>query len=260
MAWRVRWVAISIAAITAACLGAYFLIMAAHQGGSSRDSASKPPAATDTVMLPVVACPTDDAYENTSPPRYPAAEAVVLPARLAGKFALYSDRGRLVQPVIGPRGWNCSVFIAVDGGLVVNIFPPGGSAKGPTLVSASRDVACTGCMYSEVCPLVPYATEIFGNQGYACPSGRVPGETVKWLAGPRAYASSGADVISFTDAPDVHGYGPVSGGANPALGLLLFSWDRGSSNVSVISCTVAPSYATVCPVILSYLQQQRWIG
>jgi len=260
MARRVRWTAISIAAITAACLGAYFAIMAVHQGSSTRDSAGKPLAATRAVMLPVVACPTQYGIENTRPARYPAAEAVVLPAQLAGGFALYSDRGRLVQPVIGPRGWDCSVLVAVDGGLGVSVFPPGGSANGPTLVSASRDVACMGCMYGEVCPLVPYAHAIFGYADLPCASGRVPDEAVRWLAGPRSYAPSGADVISFTDPPGVHGYGAASGGAYPARGLLLFSWARGSSNVSVISCTVAPSYAAVCPVILSYFQQQRWIG
>jgi len=186
---------------------------------------------------------------------------MVLGAGQGGKFALYSDRYRTVQPVLGPYGWDCSVSVAVDGGLSVTIFPPGQSTRGPDLITADSQPACTGCIYDEVCPLVPYAAKIMGYTYLPCNSRRAPGEVVTWLAGSRAYALSGADIIGFTDPPGVHGYGAGSGGHYPARGILRFSWSReGSPSMSVITCTVAPAYKSACPVILGLAAKQMWSG
>jgi hypothetical protein len=182
---------------------------------------------------------------------------MALPTGLAGKVTLYSDKGRSIRPVIGPAGWGCSVLVAADGSQVVSVFPPGQSAQGPMLVEASSVPACVGCMYDAVCPLIPYADRIFGTGYGGCPAGRVPGEVVTWLAGPRAYATHGLDVVGFTDPPGVHGYGAASGGAYPATGVLLFTWGNARSyGVSEMSCTVAPTYEASCKEILTLFQRE----
>jgi hypothetical protein len=128
------------------------------------------------------------------------------------------------------------------------------------LVQASSVPACIGCMYDAICPLIPYAGEIFPGFG-GCLAGRAPGEVVTWLAGPRAYATHGFDVVGFTDPPGVHGYGAASGGAYPANGVLLFTWGgAGSPGESEISCTVAPPYEASCKEILTVFQQEKWAG
>jgi hypothetical protein len=251
---RLRWV-ISAALLLAAIAGTYLGIMVTSPGGH----ASNPPATA--ALLTVVACPTSYSMEGSRTTQYPAAAPMSLGAGQDGKFALYSDKYRSLQPVLGPQGWNCSVLVAVDGGLSVTIFPPGQSARGPNLITAYSEPACVGCIYGEVCPLVPYATQIFDYPYLPCTSSPVPGEVVTWLAGPRTYEKSGADIIGFTDPPGVHGYGAGSGGHYQARGILRFSWSTtGSTGMSVITCTVAPAYESACPVILGLAAKQMWNG
>lgn len=252
---RRLWWMISAAVLAAAVVATYLGITARSPGSQTRSSSA---AAT---LLTVVACPSSYGIEGAKAPQYPAAASMVLGARRAGKVALYSDRYRTVQPVLGPQGWECSVFVAVDGGLSVTVFPPGQSTRGPDLITAYSEPACTGCIYGEVCSLVPYAAKVLGYTDLPCDSRRARGEVVKWLTGSRAYRPSGADIIGFTDPPGVHGYGAGSGGRYPARGILRFSWSRvGSPSMSVITCTVAPVYESVCPVILGLAARQRWSG
>ena len=265
MAGRARWTAIAIVVALVVSVGAYWGVSAAlhnRSGGTGTPNpspASSGPAAS-TVLLPVVACPSTYGTTGVPSANYPAAENIELPTKMIGALALYSDKGRAIQPITGPAGWGCSVHVAVDGGLVVNVFPPGESGTGPMVVSAYGEPACTGCMYDAVCPLIPYAEKIFGYP-FPCQSGRSPGEAVKWLAGPKAYATHGFDVVGFTDPPGIHGDGTASGGRYPAHGVLLFTWSStGSLGVAEISCTVAPSYEPDCPEILALFQQERWNG
>jgi hypothetical protein len=251
---RRRWLMVSAALLVVALAGTYVSIKAANSG--SRASSSSRAA-----LLTVVACPSTYGGEGAKAALYPAAASMVLGARQGSKFALYSDRYRSVQPVLGPRGWACSVFQAADGGLSVTVFPSGQSSRGPDLITAYSEPACTGCMYGEACPLIPYAAKVLDFTYLPCTASRVPGEIVTWLAGSRAYSPSGADIIGFTDSPGVHGYGAGSGGRYPARGILRFSWSSaGSPSMSVITCTVAPAYKSACPVILGQAAKQMWSG
>jgi hypothetical protein len=250
---RRLWWVISAAVLVAAIVGTYLGVKAA----SSDSDASSP--ATTAELLTVVACPSGHGISGFQAPRYPAAISTVLEAGQVGKFALYSDSYRTVQPVLGPQGWDCSVDEAVDGGLSVDIFPPGQSAQGPDLINAYSEPACVGCIYTEVCPLIPYVTRIMSSYDFPCPASRPPGEAVTWLSGPRAYTTSGADIIGFTDPPGVHGNGAGSGGRYPSRGILRFSWSPvGSPSSSVVTCTVAPAYESACSVILGLAAKQRW--
>jgi serine/threonine-protein kinase len=261
-AWLYTGIAAAVITVAAGSLAA--VAVSRHHGGAPRIAASgsRPAVSSGTAvtsaLLPVMACPSTYGAGGVPPAAYPSAERMALPAGLAGKVALYSDQGRSARPALGPAGWGCSVQVAADGSLVVSVFPPGESATGPMLVEAYRVPACVGCMYDAVCPLIPYAGKIFGSGLGSCPAGRVPGEVVTWLAGPKAYATRGFDVVGFTDPPGVHGYGAASGGAYPAHGVLLFTWaGAGSYAVSEMSCTVAPKYEATCKEILTLFQQQR---
>ena len=252
---RRLWWIISAILLAAVVIGTYFGITATSPGSQA---SSSPATAT---LLTVVACPSSYGIEGARTPQYPAAVSMVLGAGQIGKFALYSDKYRTVQPVLGPRGWDCSVSVAVDGGLSVTVFPPGQSARGPDLINAGSEPRCVGCIYDEVCQLVPYASKALGSIYSSCGSSRARGEVVRWLSGSRVYAPSGADIIGFTDPPGVHGYGAGSGGPYPARGILRFSWNRaGSPSMSVITCTVAPDYKSACPVILGLAAKQMWSG
>lgn len=252
---RRLWWMISAATVATAAVATYLGITATSPESQARSSSA---AAT---LLTVVACPSSYGIEGFKAPLYPAAVSMVLGAGQGSKFALYSDRYRTVQPVLGPQGWDCSVDEAVDGGLSVTIFPPGQSTRGPDLITANSEPACTSCIYDEVCPLVPYAAKVMDYTYLPCVSSRAPGEVVRWLAGSRGYAPSGADIIGFTDPPGVHGYGAGSGGHYPAHGILRFSWSgAGSPSASVITCTVAPRYESACPVILGLAAKQMWSG
>lgn len=252
---RRLWWMICAVALAGAAAGTYLVITAT----SPRSQAGSSSAPT---LLTVVACPSHYGTEGAKAPQFPAAASIVLGARRDGKFALYSDRYRTVQPVLGPQGWHCSAFVAVDGGRLISIFPPGQSTHGPDLITAYSEPACTGCIYGEVCSLVPYAAKVLGYTNLPCDSSRTPGQVVTWLAGSRTYRPRGADIIGFTDPPGVHGYGAGSGGHYPARGIMRFSWSRGTGNpsMSVITCTVARSYESVCPVVLGLAARQRWSG
>jgi hypothetical protein len=243
------------AALLAVAVGAYFGVKAIDSGSPAGSSSATP------TLLTVVACPSSYGVNGARTSLYPAAISMVLGAGNDDKFALYSDSYRSIQPVLGPQGWDCSITVATDGGLLVAVFPPGQSAHGSDLVSAYSEPACTGCIYDDVCPLVPYAAKVMNYTYLPCDSSRVPGQEVTWLTGPRTYASRGADIIGFTDPPGVHGYGSGSGGHYPAHGILRFSWNRtGNPSMSVITCTVAPVYESACPVILDLAAKQMWNG
>ena len=172
-----RWTAVVVIAVVAALAafgGVYWGVGALRHGASSDDSSSggRSPggsgSAVSTVLLPVVACKSTYGMTGGPSPAYPAAESMALPSRLVGKVALYSNSDRWVRPILAPVGWDCSVEVAVDGGEVVNVFPPGGSGNGPMLVTADSEPACTSCIYDSICPLIPYAAQMF--PGYqACP-------------------------------------------------------------------------------------------
>lgn len=252
---RRLWWVISAALVAAAVVGTYFGIMAASPGSKASSSSST------AVLLTVVACPSSYGLNGALPAQYPAAVSMVLGAGQGSKFALYSDKYRTVQPVLGPQGWDCSVLEGADGNLRVNIFQPGQATGGPDLIEADSVPACVGCIYDDVCALVPYAAKVLDYTNLPCDSSRAAREVVTWLTGSRTYAPSGADIIGFTDPPGVHGYGAGSGGHYPAHGILRFSWNRtGSPSMSVITCTVAPGYESACPVILGLAAKQLWSG
>lgn len=270
--------------LAAAAKGAGGLILTAATiiGSLATDLVSGVWAATDTllgntthvltvqrpaevsILLPVVACPSS--YGLTQPPtRFPASQAITLPASQASQLSYYSDQARSVRPVLGPRGWRCTAIVGADGGLEISVFPPGGSASGSELVEAGDDSACVGCIYDDACPLVPHVAAELGMGATAppCESPQPARQDETWLSGSPAQAPSGNDAVSITDPPGVKGYAASSGGRYLATAVLLYSWPSpgtGNPSAAIDNCTLPPAKADLCTTILITFRQQHWTG
>jgi hypothetical protein len=128
------------------------------------------PAST---TLPVVGCaPTYGVPPTTADPKAPTSVTISTPPFDQPRLSGYSDlRGFL--PLVAPAGWTCKALEATDGGQAVGVTPPGvsprdswGVGSKPTLpladgVYGSRVPACQGCVYDEICGIVPSAEADF---------------------------------------------------------------------------------------------------
>jgi hypothetical protein len=123
--------------------------------------------------VPVVVCPTEYGVPPTaSDPHAPTSLTIVSPAFDRPKLSGYSDR-RGFLPVVGPAGWNCKAIEAGDGGQGIGVTPPGVAPRDswvnavpPKLppadgVFASWEPGCQGCVYGEICGIVPSADADF---------------------------------------------------------------------------------------------------
>ena len=124
-----------------------------------------------STTLPVVGCTTTHGVPPTpADPKAPTSVTITThdQPRLSG----YSDlRGFL--PLVGPAAWTCKALEATDGGQAVGVTPPGvsprdswGVGSKPTLpladgVYGSLVPACQGCVYDEICGIVPSADADF---------------------------------------------------------------------------------------------------
>jgi hypothetical protein len=253
---RAKIVIVSCVALAAVAVA---LVASGLIGGGSRREAG---GAQHSSVVPVVACPTTYGLAGAPKAGYPAAESVDVAADLGSRLAYYSDARRSVQPILGPRGWACSVDIGADGGLGFAIFPRGGSADGPMEVDAHNDSACVGCMYSDACQLIPHVAAEIHYSRVPCLATRPPRQTLTWIAGSPNMSKSGSDVVGFVDPPGVKGYATPSGVPYYAGGVMLYSWGQpsppGNSNVSVINCTLPGSDRDLCTAILEAFRDQSW--
>ncbi|MDQ1466037.1 MAG: hypothetical protein QOH10_452, partial [Actinomycetota bacterium] len=126
------------------------------------------PGATTT--LPVVVCDTSEGTSALPSERAPTSVKVPAPPPFdAPKLSGYSDsHGRL--PITGPAGWSCKALDATDGGVAIGITPPGVSPRDSWGVGGKPESdgvfalsggACQGCIYTEVCAIVPGADADF---------------------------------------------------------------------------------------------------
>ena len=226
--------------------------------------ASSPPASASasSTVIPVVACQTGSGslFPTASSPRYPATATIAVPPSLGNRLAYYSDSARSLQPIVGPRGWSCSVGVGGDGSTGIGIFPPGGSSDSPEQVDAGSPSAVSS-IYGTACPLVPHvAAEIPIIVPSSC--SRPAQEAVTWYSGSPAQTSAGHDAVGFVDPPGIKGDGDPSGGAYYARGMLLYAWGgapRVGYGASLMTCTLPGSDSDLCAAILTAFRQQSWL-
>jgi hypothetical protein len=139
----------------------------AHAGDTATLTVCTGPPSAATAVLPVVVCPTQTGtLPSPSDPHAPTSVTVPTPSFAAPKLSGYSDlRGLL--PTTAPEGWTCKALDSTDGGTALGITPPGATPRDswgvggkvtqpPTDgVFAQSDGACQGCVYGDVCSIVP---------------------------------------------------------------------------------------------------------
>jgi hypothetical protein len=228
-------------------------------------------------VVPVIQCPTSYGFPNPGPSGapYPSTIALDVPDATAEQLAAYSDDYRDLTPVLGPRGWSCSVSIGADGSTGVLIYPPAAATPtpgsegqiGPPLVSAASDSACMGCIYQTVCPFVPTAAQQLGYQGWACSNTPPAQETVRFVNGSPTTSPPAAifDVIDVTDPPGVSGDADGSGGPDTAEGVILYDSVSSSGTVgqttyaSGESCALPASDQGLCTAIIDDFVTRAWL-
>ena len=222
--------------------------------------------------LPVVACPTGRAITHSSPTTtVPHTRPTSLPAGLAAKLSYYSDDVRSLPPVLGPSGWHCWVQTGADGSGTIAIFwaiPPSdptfraepGTYQGKSVqaVVATWTPACQGCVFDQVCAVVPAAVSQLGEGMPACKS-KPPQEQVSWLRGsPTATTPPTDDAVSFLDPPGISGTGVPSGGLLPANGVMLYRFDSRGGRSSTETCTSVATLDSPCNAILNDFVVRNW--
>ena len=125
------------------------------------------------VTVQVVACPTvSGVVPSPSDPVPPKSVTIATPSFTSPALGAYSDRlGFLLTTA--PAGWNCKAIDGGDGSAAVGVTPPGVTPRDswgvgdkvtqpPTDgVFSQSDGACQGCVYGDVCEIVPSAAADF---------------------------------------------------------------------------------------------------
>lgn len=197
------------------------------------------------VSVPTVRCPTQLGIPSLAVP-LPATTRAPVPPSDAPLLAAYRDR--LGHTVLGPRRWLCRSEIGADGTLLIALHPrgtppPRGShvrspGDGVTLQNGS---ACQSCIYAMVCSLQPTAPVVRAYQSsFPCPA--------KPLSEQTARLSSNSTL--FYDPRGVVGQGDPSGGADPALGVLISTDFGREAQAAQATCTLPAAEAALCQAII----------
>jgi hypothetical protein len=208
------------------------------------------------VTVPVTVCPTEQGSTGPNDPHAPATVTISAPPFTTPALAAYSGkRGFLV--IGAPAGWSCKAIEAGDGGQGIGATPPGsaprdswGDPAHPTApltdgVFGAAENACQGCVYSEVCDIVPTAAADFA--GFGIPCTRPSGETV---------IDRGNGVYEYDD--------PASTiGPDTARSILRYVRKTAQTDASVVreTCILPSSERTVCDALFAEflsLQPTPW--
>lgn len=195
------------------------------------------PAAPANVRIAVKACPTQYAIPGSGGKR-PAHAAVDLKAAQAKQLRAWA--GGSTPIVLAPRGYACKALVGADGGVHMQLAPPGAATSGPA-IDVEVEGACVGCITAMVCGLFP-AAEL--EMGYPCTTVRPKRERVAKLL---------PTVRAFIDPAGVKGSGAPSGGRLQAIGAVVFVPDR-SAFAARVTCTVERSDSALCqPIVADFL-------
>jgi len=206
-------------------------------------------AAPSPRPVTVVACHAAVGAEGVTPPPIPAQLSAVLTPEAASQLRFFSDG---FVTVLAPRAWRCAGLAAADGGLSLSVFPvrqpdPLGAGRVPSNaagVTVFVDYTGHGPGAHLVCTLFPgtRAAQLAAQTG-GCPRS-APRETVR---------RPSVDAARFDDPAGVRGVGVPSGGANRAVGAVVYPQPRPepeSVTVSKVTCTAARATAALCPAIV----------
>jgi hypothetical protein len=200
--------------------------------------------------LPVVVCDTTYGVPpDASSPKAPKSITIKNPPFDSPKLSGYSDlRGYL--PITAPAGWNCKAIEAGDGGQGVGVTPPGVAPRDNYItgypntlpladgVFAMYDPACQGCVYGEICGIVPSADADFpdfaANGG--CPVEHPAGEHVTPLGDNRYAIDDPAGTIGPDAAHSVLRYTPRTASTD--------------AQAMRITCILPASQRNVCSAII----------
>ncbi len=204
--------------------------------------------------VPVVACPSTYGIPGGQPPDYPSRMAMKVPNSIGSAFLdFYSDGYRILTPVLGPAGWNCSTNLGADGTFEIAVYPEGhrdplnssGRARGDVqAVISDGSSVCGGCSGDIACPVFTEALSSF--PGTSCPLTSPSRELVSYLSGNYLSTHGTAQVY---DPAGVDGSLPQSGGSNPAKGIIAYSASKVTS-AGVLSCVLPPSDSNLCSVVI----------
>ena len=209
-------------------------------------SRATPPGATTTLQL--FRCSTRHGIPPASPPSTPTTIVVATPPFASPGLAGFTDDdGRLVTTA--PPFWGCKALDATDGGTTIDLTLPDspttkaydtGQSRNPGTdgVFAISIPACQGCVYGEICGVVPSADADFPfYAGSGLCRTRPAGEHVTPL-GNNVYA---IDDPAGTLGPD------------PARSMLRYTPKTSTTDASVIreTCILrAPDHA-ICDTLLA---------
>jgi hypothetical protein len=227
--------------IFATCGVAALLITTGCSGGSAQRPASSPtPTAQAAEANAPVACPTTRGVPDKPEAKYLSEITPDAPPAISTRLAYYSDDVRSLQPVLGPKGWQCKVEIGADGGSLISIYPPAGLGTGKSSLEVRGEPACQGCVYGLICALLPKAARTFDGGAYAdftCKAAQPAHEQVSNLPG-------GLRVVQRVD---------------PVQSILLFRPSTSSGAMAALeTCGLAAPDNVLCPAIVDDFMTRRW--
>jgi hypothetical protein len=195
------------------------------------------PSALASVRVAVEPCATQYAIQGAGGTRPTHATLALKPAEAKG---LVAWAGGSTPIVLAPRGFACKALVGADGGVHVQLAPPGAARSGPA-IDVEVEGACVGCITAVACGLFPSAVQ---QMGYPCSTPHPARERVARLL---------PTVRAFVDPAGVRGSGSPSGGRLRAVGVVVFVPDR-SSFAARLTCTVEQADAAACqPIIADFL-------
>jgi hypothetical protein len=192
------------------------------------------PSALAAVQVPVKACRTTYAIPGGKHTR-PTHTTVSATAKEVGTLVAWAGGGTPI--VLAPVGFQCKALVGADGGVHVQLAPPGAGKQGPA-VDVEVEGACIGCITAVACGLFPGAVK---DMAFPCKTPRPKAERVARLL---------PTVRAFIDPAGVHGTGSPSGGSLPAVGAVVYAPSL-SAFAARVTCTVDKANSGSCQTIIA---------
>jgi Domain of unknown function (DUF4850) len=165
-----------------------------------------------------------------------------VPRALAGHLSVYTDN-QGIMALVGPKGWTCTAAYGADGSGGVGVQPPGAKSSSPPAITGSETSACAGCTLDQACVLFTNAQQtlrtLYDNE--PCPARRPAAETVVSVA---------SGIKAFDDPPGVKGDGQLSGGQDPANGVMTYH-PSAQAGSWLETCTLPSNEKDLCTAILN---------
>jgi hypothetical protein len=191
-------------------------------------------SALANVRVAVKACPTSYAIPGTHQ-KQPTHATLATTAKKAKALVAWAGGGTPI--VLAPHGFDCKALVGADGGVHVQLAPPGAPKAGPA-VDLEVEGSCIGCITAVACGLFPGAVH---DMGFPCTTPRPARERVAKLL---------PTVRAFIDPAGVRGTGNPSGGRLPAVGAVVYVPNR-SAFAARLTCTVEPADSATCQTIIA---------